>query len=150
MPNNLQDVVIAWFSTVNEELFQHLKVGCGRYTKWQDSITGSLKLFRRQPHKLSLFLTLERNHHKFGEPPPISHFNETGDSHQFLSTSPGLATIEAVPTAFFHSSGEIQQIPHVSAVPLSSDSEQEQTSDENGTSDLFPELRRFDTFNDTF
>jgi hypothetical protein len=141
MPDGLKRVIIRWFSSIEQELKQHLRLGCGQYRNWQNIIKGSKKRSRRKPQKLILALTLQRTKHTVGEPPPtVTLYTTSGTGNSYL-LPPESPTMLAVPGITYDFPGEVEQVPsHVSG-PLSDPSDTWEETSVSGISDLFPDLR---------
>jgi hypothetical protein len=147
LPKGLKAIIITWFSAIEYELTQHLRLGCGKFTNWQSTITGSKKRSRRKAQKLSLALTLQRTKHTVDWPPPApAIYTILRSDNDYLLSSPGTPTMLAAPgLSFDNNAGEIEQIPsHVSG-PLSISFDTWEETSVLGVRDLFPALRHYHT-----
>jgi hypothetical protein len=61
MSKSLKNLLIDWFKSLEEELYQHLKRGCGNYPDWTSTLTGSLDSLRRDKETYTLHIWFQQN-----------------------------------------------------------------------------------------
>lgn len=148
MSDGFKAIIIAWFSAIENELHQRLRLGCAKYTNWQDTMIGSKKRSRRKVQTLSLTLTLQQTKHTVGEPSPAATFYTISGNGGIYLLPPQSPSMLAVPGMTYDLPGEIERIPsHVSG-PLSNPFDTWEETSVSGISDLFPELRHRICFSD--
>ncbi|PVH81052.1 hypothetical protein DL98DRAFT_531512 [Cadophora sp. DSE1049] len=108
----LKPMLIRWFGEIEAELTHYLRLGCGKYLRWQDTIEGSKKAARRQHETLSLSISLDIN--KFTvcgkPPPPATNFTNPAGGDIFLPSPQHSPLLQALAVSYDMPDG-IEQLP---------------------------------------
>jgi hypothetical protein len=61
MSKSLRDLLVDWFKSLEAELHQHLKRGCGKYPDWTSTLTGSLNSLCLNEETYALHILFQQN-----------------------------------------------------------------------------------------
>jgi hypothetical protein len=61
MSKSLKTLLVDWFKSLEEELYQHLKRGCGKCPDWASTLTGSLNSLRQNEETYTLHIWFLQN-----------------------------------------------------------------------------------------
>ncbi|KAH7385004.1 hypothetical protein BKA64DRAFT_681942 [Cadophora sp. MPI-SDFR-AT-0126] len=108
----LKSLLISWFEKIEAELTHYLRVGCGKYPRWQDTIKGSKKVARRQHETFSLSISLDINQFTVcgKPPPPATNFTNPAAGDIFLSSPQNSPLLQALALSYDVPDG-IEQLP---------------------------------------